>query len=236
MKKYPVEQWHEKALSGPNMILINYHLPQTFFEGWVFSHLLPEQYSAHQKSNAYFFKRDKNSIDEAFRIDIVETDSLQAAELALLDMLTNVMAPMEFPEAAGDAPGVVSYKGFSDADSLVMFLRGNLVVRLRSIGQKEISILSEAKLIDNEISLEPKEADTKLPTIQGIDFSAPTNDLLRQLAESSESKKMHYKIVAPDHRTVLARHSIVAQDNAIPANVLLYIVDENGGAYKVELK
>ena len=160
MKKYPVEQWLEMAMNGSNRLLVNYTLPPKNFEGWTFSHQLADQPSAHAKNTAYFFKRSRNDNDEAMRIDITEADSIKAAAQALLDMLTNVMAPMEFPVVSA-GPGVVCYKGFSDVDSLLMFLRANIVVRVRSIGQKEITVLNEAKQIDAEISRETTNDDSK---------------------------------------------------------------------------
>ncbi len=101
MKEYPVERWHEKIMNDTNIILLNYFLSPKDFEGWLFSHKLFEEQAPNVQNTAYFFKRNREDNEEAIRIDVTETDSIKDAEKAFLFMLTEVMAPMEFPESTG---------------------------------------------------------------------------------------------------------------------------------------
>lgn len=239
MKKYPVERWHEKIMNDTNIILLNYFLSPGDFGGWLFSHKLFEEPEPDVQNTAYFFKRNRDDNEEAIRIDVTEADSIKDAEQAFLFMLTDVMAPMEFPEAEGsESPGVICYKGFSDVDSLLMFLRGNIVVRVRSIGQKEIPVLDVAKKIDANLIRVPEPKDSMQLKLK-VDLSAPAAEVLKQLesnTEDSSGKKVYYKIIAPDHRIELSRVGIIHAEPGIPNNIILYAISEEGYVSKVELK
>jgi hypothetical protein len=238
MKNYPVERWHEKAMSNINMILVNYFPPLQYLEGWRFSHMLFEQLSAGAQNTIYFFVRNTGDRDEAIRIDIIESDSIKIAEQSFLQMLTDVMAPMEFPEAESNI-GVACYKGFSDIDSSLMFLRYNIAVRIRSIGQKEIPVAEEAKKIDIDIAGEPKPNDEKLISELNINFSSPVNEVLKQLMlnkENAAGSKVYYKMIAPDHTTELTRTGIHAYENDKPYDIIVYATSERGQVAKIELR
>ncbi|HEV8081600.1 MAG TPA: hypothetical protein VGP55_00255 [Chitinophagaceae bacterium] len=239
MKKYPVERWHEKIMNDTNIILMNYFLSPKDLEGWLFSHKLLEESQPGVQNIAYFFQRNRNDIEQAIRIDITEADSIKDAEKAFLFMLTDVMAPMEFPESEGNEnPGVICYKGFSDIVSLLMFLRGNIVVRVRSIGQKEIPVLDVAKKIDADIISTPEAKDSNRLKLN-LDLDAPAEEVLKQLASNSEDssgKKVYYKIIAPNHRIELSRAGIIHPEPGVPNNIILYAISEEGYVSRVELK
>lgn len=238
MKKYPVERWHEKAMSNMNMILVNYYLPLQHFKGWEFSHQLLEQLPANVQNTAYFFTRGSNSREEAIRIDIIEADSIKIAEHSFLQMLTDVMAPMEFPDAENNI-GVACYKGFSDVDSSLMFLRYNIAVRIRSVGKKEIPVTEEAKKIDADIANEPKPNDEKLFSQLNMNYSAPANEVLKQLLSNKQNasgRKVYFKIIAPDHTTELTRNGINAYESGKPYNITLFAASEEGYVSSVQLK
>jgi hypothetical protein len=240
MKNYPVERWHEKAMSNKNMILVNYYLLPRNFEGWIFSHQLFEQLPDNAQNTIYFFKRGINDKDEAIRIDIIESDSIKIAERSFLFLLTDVMAPVEFPEVTDSTSlGVACYKGFSDINSSLMFLRYNLAVRIRSVGQKEISVTEEAKKIDADIMNEPTQNDEKLFQQLNINLLASANEVLKRLESKKENpygRRVYYKIIAPDHKTELSRNGINTYEPSQPSNIVLYAISEEGYVSRAELK
>ena len=238
MKEYPIERWHEKILNGMNIVLVNYFLSTKNFEGWVFSHELMEEPLSGVSSTVYFFKRNTNDNDEAIRIDVIENNSIKDAERTFLFLLTDVMAPMEFPEAKDENVGEICYKGFSDIDSLLMFLRGNIVIRIRSIGQKEMAVLTEAKIIDEDLINQPGEKDHGLMQLK-FDISYPAEEVLKQLASNTEDasgKRVYFKIIVPDHTVELTRNGIINNGVSLPGNIILYAINEEGSVARISLK
>ncbi len=119
-----------------------------------------------------------------------------------------------------------------------MFLRGNIVVRVRSIGQKEITVLDVAKKVDAGIISQPEPKDST-PLKLNIDFSAPAAEVLKLIAstrEDSPGKKVLYKIIAPDHKIELSRGGIIHSEPGVPVNITLYAVNEDGNVLRAELK
>lgn len=82
--------------------------------------------------------------EEAFKIDVYEMDSFEAATKLLETILSSHMMP-KVPEWESDIkPGEVAF----GSGSHVVFTRGNLVIIINSIGQKDIDVSPHAKQLD----------------------------------------------------------------------------------------
>lgn len=115
--------------------------------GWAF-----EQRAVYGDSGYadYFHRLDDPSARAMVRV--TEYDTRSAAETGLLETLSMSMA-VTLPrlDAVRNALGDVAFGGHDELDQSVVFLRANIVVDVRSIGDKPISILDLAKRTDAQI-------------------------------------------------------------------------------------
>lgn len=83
-------------------------------------------------------------------IDVIECPTPAAARMALLDLLSEAMA-ITLPRLEDGRVGEVAFTGHDGRTEAVRFVRLNIVVDVRSIGEEAVSVLSLATLADRQI-------------------------------------------------------------------------------------
>lgn len=81
--------------------------------------------------------------------DVIECATHEAARLALLNLLSTAMA-ITLPRL-DERIGEVAFIGHGDRPDAVSFVRLNIVIDVRSIGEEPVAVLSLAKLVDLQI-------------------------------------------------------------------------------------
>ncbi|GEO82780.1 hypothetical protein [Pararhodospirillum oryzae] len=112
---------------------------------WIF-----ERRAAYDPSGYTDFFRQPDHPHRRAEVSVHECASHDEARLALLDRLSHCTA-VTVPRLTEVALGDVAFKGHGDFVSFVSFVRHNLMITIRSIGDEPVSVLPLATLVDRQI-------------------------------------------------------------------------------------
>jgi hypothetical protein len=159
------------------------------------------------KRTWYLWKNPKSKEEELISIDIVETNSIQAAHEAIIDYIMSCQRP-EFPpgESLGLEIGdVVFGVGEKEMPTGAIFARNNLMISVRSVGMKDVSVKDITLHLDTLIYRKPTlltlspEIEIYKPKIKKFVLSDKTGKVgdkiaLTIIASDPKGEKLTYKM------------------------------------------
>jgi hypothetical protein len=143
-ERFGFETWPRRlgaaALSRTSGFALNL---QTGLDGWILERRLPHGDGGY----ADYFQQTGNAQHRVI-VRVIEYPNHEAALEALLHLLSDSMA-VTLPRH--DAVGDVAFRGHGDLVTTLFFVRHNVLVDIRSIGDEPVSVLPFAALADAQI-------------------------------------------------------------------------------------
>lgn len=142
---YQVGKWSEKGAVTRNLFIWKFAMAGNEFPQWKLSKSLPSQ----QAPGGAFrtFVIEKPGKKEAIRIDVIESSSWQDAREALLNLLGEHARPLKEIQGEGRV-GDITYVGPGGSEEMMIFVRANIVVRIRSIGGIGVPVREASSSMD----------------------------------------------------------------------------------------
>ncbi len=138
---YNIKKWEEA--STKNLFVWKFFLGGNEVPEWKLTEVRTTEGFKEGIAKEYYWE-NKEQKEEAIKIDIIECYSWQKAEEMLMNIVNNHMAPRLAETKIGDT----SYTGFGDVLQHIIFVRANMVVVLKSIGKKDISVKEFSAILD----------------------------------------------------------------------------------------
>ncbi|KYK32419.1 MAG: hypothetical protein HXS46_09440 [Theionarchaea archaeon] len=154
-ENYDFSSWAGKTKYFKGKLCENFFLHTKKFEGWSLEEKeeLPTFYSERSTVQyIYNLPAEEGKERIAVAITVREFNSILEAHEALIDLLMTYMAPyLPRCEEKGLNIGDVCFGGHGDLQTSVIFTRYNILVRIDSVGTKDISVKEFAETIDSQI-------------------------------------------------------------------------------------
>lgn len=146
---YDAEKWAKKTEVGKRLFVWNFFMRGEEVPGWTLLKTIPEQNHDDKRLLSYMWQDTADDQEVLIKIDIAQASSWSHAQQALWEMLGEYQT-LELQEAASRKFefGDVAYIGFGDMIQSAIFTRANMIVRIRSVGAKDVSVINMAKKLD----------------------------------------------------------------------------------------
>jgi hypothetical protein len=174
---YDTEAWAERTTLGRRVFNAGFTLDAIDHAGWRLIKSVPME-ARGEREVAYILQRGDDLKRELVRVDIAETDAWRDAHGRLAGELDSSMRA-NVPEGTGAlaTTGDVNFtvrEPASDLPVAISFTRGNLFVRLASVGDQSVAVDGLARQIDGALSQPPQRRDvTRRGTaVQPVEITA----------------------------------------------------------------
>ena len=103
-----------------------------------------------KRATKYMFGTDKDKIDKLIQVILCECDSVSNAHESIIDYFMGSMAnKIPRGEEKNVQVGDISFIGYGEKVSTVIFARNNVMVVIQSVGNTDIDIQTFAKKFDD---------------------------------------------------------------------------------------
>lgn len=204
---YNKEEWAAVTDKGRQIYNYNYHLSGKEFKGWklIKKVVLTENYELTEK--AYMFESAADPKHDIVRIDIVERNGWDQAQESLHQSLLEKMRT-DIPKGTGELQEIgdinyVSREQKSDIPAAISFTRGNILLSITCVGDRNFDVTGIADQIDNELHKAPTAAKQKIDKIRTLQPKEVTvkgrepHPLIKGLKKLTPPK-MWLKVIVPD--------------------------------------
>jgi hypothetical protein len=204
---YNKEEWAAITDIGRQIYNYNYHLSGNQFKGWKLIKMIVLTENKELTEKTYMFESAADPKHEIIRIDIVERNGWDLAQESLLQSLLEKMRT-DIPKGTGELKeiGDVNYvarEQKSDIPAAISFTRGNLLLSINCVGDRNFDVTGIADQIDNELHKAPtaaKQKTDKIRTLKPTEVTVRAQEqysLIRNLKKLAP-RKMWLKIIVPD--------------------------------------
>lgn len=148
-ERYRFSEWAGRVEGEESVVRRDVRLPDGLVEGWSVerTHDLSEMMGVPAARHVY--ARTDEGGRERVMVKLFEHASVLEAHEALIDLLMSSMAPSLPPcGEVGVRAGDVCFGSHGDVQTGVVFARHNVVVHVRSIGARVVSVAPFAEAID----------------------------------------------------------------------------------------
>ena len=152
---YNTEEWAAATVLGRQVFNYNYHFSGNEFKGWKLIKVVLLMQSGESTQKTYMFENISNPKHEILRIDVTERYSWDLAQQSLQQNMEAKMRS-DIPKGTGDLEriGDVNYvarEQFSDIPAAISFTRGNILLSLNCVGDRNFDVTAIAAQIDDEL-------------------------------------------------------------------------------------
>jgi hypothetical protein len=242
--QYNLQEWAQQIEAGKRIFIWNFFMAGKEIQGWRLLKTIPEQIYEDRRILTYLWQRVEKDAEELIKIEIIESANWHRAHETLVELLGEHQA-LQIPEAKSKKVelGDIAFVGFGDMIQSVIFTRANLVIRINSIGRKNVSIINESNQMDSLFISKPKPSEKGvIPEIER--FSSE-----RELAKINETVALNIKARDPLDRNVWYKFTvnqgeIFVKDKKIcflseipgASEINLFVTNENGFVSKADLR
>lgn len=150
-KRYGYDQWGRPAQGGE---VRGVQVDQGLLPGWKLERADPVRDEEGRRALRSIWTRGEGA-EEILDVEVWECGSAAEAR----DVLLEVLDEFESPHIERiEGPGEVAFAQ-RDSDAVVLFVRANLVVRVRSVGRNVLPVRETARELDSRLTA----GDDKLP-------------------------------------------------------------------------
>lgn len=144
------ESWGDKIIDKAKL-LEDVVIPEEFFEGFYLINKAKAESTFHSKrATKYMFGVDKQKNERLIQVILCECDSISNAHESIIDYFMGSMAnKIPRGEEKNVQVGDVTFIGYGDKVSTVIFARNNIMIAMQSVGDVDVDIQTFAKKIDD---------------------------------------------------------------------------------------
>lgn len=160
VEQYDLKKWAEETKIGKRLLIWKYFMAGNEFKGWTLIKTISEQIYDGKKNFTYLWQKDDDKGEELIRIDVIESISWRQSQELLLKQLIEDYQALQLPEAIsrnielGDA----AFIGLGETILSIIFTRANMLVRMHSVGKKNIPVVNIAEQVDKLLVTRPKRS------------------------------------------------------------------------------
>lgn len=144
------ESWKDKIVDKTKL-LEGIIIPDGLFEGFYLINKTKAESIFHSKrATKYMFGVDKQKNDKLIQVILCECDSISNAHESIIDYFMGSMAnKIPRGEEKNVQVGDVTFIGYGDNVSMIIFARNNVMIAMQSVGDIDIDIQTFAEKIDD---------------------------------------------------------------------------------------
>ena len=145
------ESWADKIMDKEVGLLEDIIIPDEFFEGFYLINKTESESTFHSKrAIKYMFGVDKQKNDKLIQVILCECDSVSNAHESIIDYFMGSMAnKIPRGEEKNIQVGDITFIGYGDKVSTIIFARNNIMVAMQSVGDTDMDIQTFAKTFDD---------------------------------------------------------------------------------------
>ncbi|TAL26639.1 MAG: hypothetical protein EPN94_02820 [Nitrospirae bacterium] len=236
-EQYNPEKWAGKTDMGKRLLIWKFFMVGNEIPEWSLIKAVPEQVREDKKTLTYLWQSKSGKGDELIKIDVVESVSWHRIHEILLQELTGNYEAFLLPDAASRKieVGDFAYIGFGEVIQSVIFVRANMLVRVHSVGKKNISVIDIANQIDNIFVTKPRLSEKGvIPEIEVLSsdkgvIKANEKVALNVKARDPIDRPLWYKFIV-DHGEIFIKDEKVyfLSEATGQPEISLFAVNENG--------
>lgn len=242
-RQYHLDKWTEQTDVGKHVFIWKFFLGGNEIIGWNLVKATPYDYKD-RSGFTYIWRKVKSDVEELIKIDIVESASWRKSHETLLDQLIELQAP-QLPKAESRkiVIGDVAFIGFGETIQSIIFTRANMLVRIHSVGKKDISIVDIAKQLDDLFLSKPQLTEKGvIPEISSFSSAkkiVQKNEtvVLDIVARDPLNRPLWFKLMVDQGELFVRDEKIYFSSNTSgDFKISLFTINENGFAGGRDLK
>ena len=216
--RYDLSEWAERTNLGRRILNIGYRLVSSDLKGWKLIKTVPMETNRSEGELAYVWVGNDDPDRSMIRVATAEFPDWGAAHERLLEDLRASMRS-DIPPGTGElaALGDVNYVARdpeTDVPASISFTRGNVMVTVRSVGDRTVAVGDVAVRIDRSLSRRPRrrqetrgQGKTVSITIgvrraqdshvlfKSLDLAAPRGSWLQIIAPEGELRRENEAVI-----------------------------------------
>ena len=159
---YDKNQWEQETNLGRRLYIHNYGMRGNEFVGWQLVKTVVTPVDTGGSEKIYLWQPKNGASEELVQVAIIESHYWRHTQQHLLDQLKQCMRP-DIPRAkgklaeVGDIQYAASAQGSTEM-AAIFFTRGNLQIRVRSVGKTTVDISKFAQTVDAMFTQAPTKA------------------------------------------------------------------------------
>lgn len=223
--QYDTNEWAAATTQGRHIFNYNYQMVGDELRGWELVNAVTMGNEPGIREMVYIWEKKGSKGQELLRISITELHNWRDAQDKLHDQLRHSMRP-NIPKASGKLAkvGDVSFVGQaqeSNGVAAISFARGNLVVSVRSVGDKPVDVSNTTRMLDTNFSEPPKEEKIKKGVAQAL---SPRQVEVRENESTQLIKKLPERVLRSGWLKVMATDGEISRED----DALVYISPKTG--------
>lgn len=222
------ETWVDRSPLPESLHILGFFLTSDDMPGWQRNRR--ELFESEQVRRTQSIWSRREHVDELLRVDLLECPSRTAAHELLLDTIG------EFQSAAVSRQEVgLGDVAFGNGEFALVFARGNLVVMFRNAGRELVSVVDDARHLDEQLTSRPTAGHGVTPSIIRFELSVREAKVGEPVTIEMEAadplgRPVWFKVFAAGGQLHAEGGGLIYEPNVSGSHRLTaFAVNENGG-------
>ncbi len=227
-KLHSFESWANRSPLPESLHVLGFFLSSNDMPGWRQNRL--ELFEGEQIRRTQSIWSQREGVDELLRVDLLECPSRSAAHERLLETVG------EFQSAAVTRQEVgFGDVAFGNGEFALVFARGNLVAMFRNAGRELVSVIDDARRLDEQLTSRPAAGQGVTPSISRFELTvgeARVGEPVTVQLEAADplGRPVWFKVFAAGGQLRAEGGRLVYEpDLAGSHRLTAFAVNENGG-------